>query len=119
MMMKFELKLPSTKSLKFKFAKMSILLETLNILVANISRFTVTRISSHGKKYSLDFAAQLPSGLASCGIHEQVGGDSLIGHTLAPRQHPDDHIRNTVLGLEDKATGGKKSRCKKTGKTVK
>ena len=40
MMIKFELKLPSTKSLKFIFTKMSIL-ETLNILVANISRFTV------------------------------------------------------------------------------
>ena len=37
MMMKFKLKLPSAK---FKFAKMSILLETLIILVANISRFT-------------------------------------------------------------------------------
>ena len=40
-MMKFELKLPSIKSLKFIFAKISILLETLNILVTNISRFTV------------------------------------------------------------------------------
>ena len=39
MMMKFELNLPSTKSLKLK---MSIILETLNILAANIiSRFTV------------------------------------------------------------------------------
>ena len=41
MMMKFELKLPSTKSLKFIFTKMSIFLATLNILAANISRFTV------------------------------------------------------------------------------
>ena len=40
-MMKFELKLPSTKSLKLIFAKMSIILETLNILAATISRFTV------------------------------------------------------------------------------
>ena len=40
MMIKFELKLPSTKSLKFIFTKM-VILETLNILVANISRFTV------------------------------------------------------------------------------
>ena len=37
-MMKFELKKPSTKLI---FAKMSILLETLNILAANISRLTV------------------------------------------------------------------------------
>ena len=42
MMMKFELNLPSTKSLKLIFTKMSIILETLNILAANIiSRFTV------------------------------------------------------------------------------
>ena len=36
MMMKFELKLSSTKSLKFIFTKMSIILETLNLLAANI-----------------------------------------------------------------------------------
>ena len=44
MMMKFELNSPSTciyKSLNFIFAEMSITLETLNILAANISRFTV------------------------------------------------------------------------------
>ena len=36
MMMKFELKLSSTKSLKFIFTKMSIILETLTLLAANI-----------------------------------------------------------------------------------
>ena len=36
MMMKFELKLLSTKSLKFIFTKMSIILDTLNLLAANI-----------------------------------------------------------------------------------
>ena len=41
MMMKFELKLPITKSLKFIFTKMSIILGMLNILAANISSFTV------------------------------------------------------------------------------
>ena len=44
MMMKFELKLPITKSLKFISAKMSKILETLNILAANISSFTVYNI---------------------------------------------------------------------------
>ena len=44
MMIKFELKLPLTKSLKFISAKMSKILETLNILAANISSFTVYNI---------------------------------------------------------------------------
>ena len=44
MMMKLELKLPSTlKSLKFIFVEMSIILQMLNILTANISRLTVTK----------------------------------------------------------------------------
>ena len=47
----------------------------------------------------LDFATQLPPGLGDGGVHEQVGGDALAGHTFVTRQHPDDHIRNAVLGL--------------------
>ena len=43
----FDLKWPSTKSLKFIFAKISIILETLNILAANISRFTVVSELHH------------------------------------------------------------------------
>ena len=44
MMMKLELKLPSTlKSLKFIFVEMSIILQMLNILTANVSRLTVTK----------------------------------------------------------------------------
>ena len=55
---------------------------------------------SYHEEDSLDSATKLSPGLGFLGVHQQVGWDTLDGHTLVPRQHPDDHVWNTVLGLE-------------------
>ena len=60
---------------------------------------------SYQEEDSLDSATKLSPGLGFLGVHEQVGWDTLDGHTLVPGQHPDDHVWNTVLGLECERDG--------------
>ena len=55
---------------------------------------------SYHEEDGLDPATKLATGLGRLGIHQQVGWDTLDSHTLVPGQHPDDHVWNTVLGLE-------------------
>lgn len=44
----------------------------------------------------------LPTRLvAVCGVEDLVGRDATVGHPLLPPQHPDDHVRHAVLGLDN------------------
>lgn len=51
--------------------------------------------------HSLDLATVLSTGLLTvCGIEDLVSWDTTAGHPLLTPQHPDDHIRHAVLGLD-------------------
>lgn len=46
-------------------------------------------------------ATVLPTGLLAVGgVEDLMSRDAAVGHTLLAAQHPDDHVRHAVLGLQ-------------------
>ncbi len=57
-------------------------------------------VTAHIQEDRLHLPAHLPPGLGNAGVHEEVGGNPLAGLALVPRQHPDDHVWDAILGLD-------------------
>ena len=47
----------------------------------------------------LHLSAQFATSPFRSGVHEFVGRNALAGHTVIAGQHPNDDVRDTVLGL--------------------
>lgn len=60
-----------------------------------------SRKNTHFQKDGLQFPT-VPAAVARAppGEEDFMGGHPLVGHTLVTLQHPDDDIRQAVLGLE-------------------
>ena len=59
--------------------------------------------------YLQDEGLHLPTQLSLAsllsGMHEVVGGDAVVGHPLLVTEHPNNDIRDGVLGLEGRLEG--------------
>lgn len=59
-------------------------------------------VESHLEEDGLDFAAVLPHLFIHHGVKNVFGGDSGVGDALVIAHHPDKHIWDAVLRLEEK-----------------
>ena len=51
------------------------------------------------EEYGLNLSTELTFADLLGGVHEEVGGDPAGRHPLLTTQHPDDDVRDRVLGL--------------------
>ena len=57
-------------------------------------------IVTYHKKYSLYLATVFATAFPNSRVHQFMGGNAPDGHTLVVGEHPNYHIRNTILGLK-------------------
>ena len=56
-------------------------------------------IVTYHKKHGLYLATVLATAFPDSRVHQFMGGNALDGHTLVVGEHPNYHIRDTILGL--------------------